>query len=223
MSEEKRTIHIKGVGRVTQPPDTVILSLTLTAFNREYSAAMKIGSQQIEMLRESIVEAGFEADDLKTTNFDVRAVYEDEEIRDGNSKRTRQILSGFECRHDLKLTFDMSNYKLHSAVDAIAGCLSEPKISVAFTVSDEDALTDKILKAAARDAKRKARVLCTAAGVKLGDLIRVDYPCDETIFRREVRFDEQRVLGASTDNNFDFRPDDVDATDSADFIWEIVD
>ena len=225
MSEEKRTIHIKGTGQVTQAPDTVVLSLRLTSNNPEYSATMKIGSQQIELLREAIIEAGFEADDLKTTNFNVRAVYEDEEVRDGNSKHYRQNFVGFECVHDLKLMFDMSNYKLHSAIDAIAKCLSEPKISIAFAVSDTDALIDKILKAAARDAKRKAKVLCTAAGVKLGNLIRIDYPCDESDSRCKIRANEQMVLGVSTDDeiNFDFEPEDIIATDSANFIWEIVD
>ena len=78
MTEEKRTIHIKGTGHAAQIPDTVVLSLTLTAQNKEYSAAMKIGNQQVEMLRETIVEAGFKADELKTANFNVRSIYENE-------------------------------------------------------------------------------------------------------------------------------------------------
>lgn len=221
MSEENRRIHIKGIGRAEQAPDLVVLSLSLTAQNEEYSAAMKIGSQQVEMLREAIVEAGFEAEDLKTVNFDVRALYENEEYRDGNSKRYRQIFVGFECRHDLRLTFDMSNYKLHSAVDTIAKCLSQPKVSVAFTIKDTEAFADKILKSAARDAKRKAKILCTAAGVTLGKLINIDYSRDEINARQEVRFENQAVLGASTDTAFNFQPEDVKATDTVDFLWEI--
>ena len=215
-----RTIHVRGVGRAAQVPDTVVVTLALTARNSEYSAAMKIGSQQVEMLREAIGDVGFDADDLKTTNFDVRIISEDEEYREGNVKRCRQIVVGFECRHDLKLAFDMDSDKLNAAVDAIANCLSSPTISIAFTVKDPDAFADKILTAAARDAERKAKILCAAAGVKLGKLIRVDYPCDE-LTRNEVRLNNQVVLGASTDTAFDFRPDDVTATDAADFVWEI--
>ena len=219
--QDKRTIHIKGVGHAAQVPDTVVLTMTLTARNAEYSAAMKIGSQQIEMLREAIGDVGFDSDDLKTTNFDVQAIYEDEEIREGSSKRYRQILSGFECRHDLKLTFDFDDDKLNAAVDTIANCLSEPRISVAFTVKDTNSFTDKILADAARDALRKAKIFCAAANVKLGKLISVNYPCEDVDVRREVCFKNQAVLGVSTDTAFDFRPDDVTATDSADFVWEI--
>ncbi len=221
MTDEFRRIRIKGIGQAEQAPDLIVLSLTLTAQNVEYAAAVKIGSQQLEMLREAIVEAGFKADDLKTTNFDVRAVYEDEERREGNSKRYRQVLVGFECRHDLRLEFAFNNDKLNAAIDTIAKCLSEPKISIAFTLKDTDAFVEKILKSAARDAKRKAKALCAASGVKLGKLIDIDYSRDEVIVRHEVNFAPQAVLGCSTDKSFDFQPDDVRASDTVEFLWEI--
>lgn len=218
---DKRTIRIKGIGHAAQAPDQVVLSLSLTARNREYSAALTIGSQQVEMLREAIVEAGFKADDLKTTNFDVRTIYEDEEYREGSSKRYRQIFSGFECQHDLQMIFDLNNDKLNAAVDKIAACLSEPKISVAFTIKDTDAFIGKLLKSATRDAKLKARTLCAAAGVKLGNLIEINYSQDATILRNETRFENKAVLGCSSDTAFNFEPDDVQASDTVDFLWEI--
>ena len=220
MTEEKRTIHIKGTGHAAQIPDQVVLSLTLTAQNKEYSAAVKIGSQQVDMLREAIVEAGFKADDLKTINFDVRAIYENEEYRDGSSKRYREIFVGFECRHDLKLTFDFDNDKLNAAVDTIAASLSQPKISIAFTVKDADAFGDKILKSAARDAKRKAKILCAALGVNLGKLLEVNYSWNELTVRRENIICDA-LPAPEEKSSFDFRPDEIKASDTVDFLWEI--
>lgn len=220
MSEDNRRIHIKGIGHVAQAPDTVVLSLSLTAQHSEYSAALKIGSQQLEMLREAIVEVGFKGDDLKTTNFDVRTIYEDEEFREGISKRYRQNFVGFECRHDLRLTFNLDADKLGATVDTIAACLSEPKISIAFTIKDTDAFTDKLLKSATRDAKHKARILCAAAGVKLGRLLEINYSRDEASIRNELRM-ENRVLGCNSDTAFEFQPEDVTMSDTVDFLWEI--
>lgn len=218
MTEEKGKIHIRGIGQVAQVPDLVVLSLTLSAQNSEYAAAMKIGSQQVEMLREAIVEAGFKADDLKTINFNVRAVYENEETKDAGSKRYRQVFAAFECRHDLKLTFDFDNDKLNRALDTIAASLSQPKISIAFTVKDTDALNDKILKSAAKDARRKAKILCAASGVKLGKLLDINYSWDAS------RIQETIVCGecAPVDkNSFDMQPEELIASDSVDFLWEI--
>lgn len=218
MTEEKRRIHIRGIGQAAQRPDRVVLSLTLTAQNKEYAAAMTIGSQQVEMLREAILEAGFKADDLKTTNFNVRALYEDEDYKDGKSTRRRQIFAGFECRHDLKLTFDLDNDKLNRALDTIANSLSQPKISIAFTLKDPDALSDKILKSAARDARRKAKILCTAAGVKLGRLLDINYSWDEARPQETIVYGECAPVGK---NSFDLSPEELTASDTVDFLWEI--
>ena len=217
--QEKGRIHIRGIGRAAQVPDQVVLSLTLTAQNKEYSAAMTIGSQQLEMLREAVVDAGFKADDLKTVNFDVRAIYENEEYKDGNSKRYRQILVGFECRHDLKLTFDFDNKKLNKAVDAIAKSLSQPKISIAFAIRDTDAFNDEILKSAAKDARRKAKILCTASKVKLGRLLDINYSWDEITVKREMPLCAE--YAPAEKNSFDFQPDEIKASDTVDFLWEI--
>lgn len=219
MTEEKRTIHIRGTGHAAQIPDTVVLSLTLTAQNKEYSAAVKIGSQQVDMLREAIVEAGFKADDLKTTNFNVRAIYENEEYRDNTTKRYRQIFVAFECRHDLKLTFEFDNAKLNAAVDTIAASLAQPKISIAFTIKDVDGFSDKILKSAARDARRKAKILCAALGVNLGKLLEINYSWDVLNINRENILCAESAVGAK--NSFDFKPDEIKASDTVDFLWEI--
>ncbi len=217
--EEKRTIHIKGIGHATQAPDQVVLSLTLTAQNKEYSAAMRIGSQQVEMLREAIVEAGFKASDLKTTNFDVRAVYDNEETKDGKSTRYQKVFVGFECRHDLKLTFNLSNDKLNAAVDTIAASLSQPKISIAFTIKNVEAFADKLLKSAAKDAQRKAKILCKASGVKLGKLLSINYSWTEVDVREEMIVCQK--YDATSDSSFDFQPEDIKASDTVDFLWEI--
>ena len=217
---EKGTIHIKGVGYAEQSPDLVILSLTLTAQNKEYSAAMKIGTQQIDMLREAIVDAGFKADDLKTVNFNVRSIYEDEEYKDGKITRNRQVLVGFECRHDLKITFDFDNKKLNKAIDTIASCLSQPKISIAFTIKDTDAFNDEILKSAAKDARRKAKILCAASKVKLGRLVDINYSCNESaVIRQEMPLCAS--YEASRANAFNFQPEEIKASDTVEFLWEI--
>ena len=218
MTEEKRTIRIKGTGYATQIPDLVILSLTLTAQNKEYSAAMKVSSQQVEMLRESIVAAGFKADDLKTINFNVRSIYENEEYREGSSKRYRQIFIGFECRHDLRLTFNFDNDKLNAAVDTIAASLAKPKISIAFTIKDTNALSDKILKSAAKNALRKAKILCAASGVTLGKLLEINYSWDDAVNNETIVCGDCATVEKSS---FDFQPDEIKASDTVDFLWEI--
>lgn len=212
---QERRIHVTGTGHVTKSPDFVVLSLTLSACNTEYADAVKVAAQQIEMLRESLVEAGFNADDLKTANFSVEAKYEREEFRDGNSKRFRETFAGFDCRHDLTLSFDFDAKKIDAALFAVTNCLSQPKIFVTFTVKDTSALYDKILKSAAKDAQRKAKILCAASGVTLGKLVEIIYAPEEFSACREI------AAGAVDNTAFNFRPEDLIVSDTAEFFWEI--
>ena len=212
---QERRIHVTGTGRAAKSPDWIELSLTLSARNKDYAVAVQVAAQQIEMLRESIVEAGFSADDLKTTNFNVEAQYEREEFREGSSKRFRENFVGFDCRHDLILSFDFDDDKLSAALETISACLSQPKISVAFTLKDTAALSDEILKSAAVDAQRKAKILCAASGVKLGKLVEINYAPNDFQMMRTIS------AGASEDATFNFRPEELTASDTAEFFWEI--
>ena len=112
----------------------------------------------------------------------------------------------------------MDNDKLNAAVDTIAVSLAQPKISIAFTIKNADAFHDEILKDAARNARRQAEILCAASGVKLGKLLRVNYSWNEFDIRHEP---VDALLAPSGKNSFDFRPDEIKANDSVDFIWEI--
>ena len=212
---QERRIHVTGTGHAAKSPDFVVLTLTLSAQNKDYAAAVKVAAQQIDMLRESLVEAGFDADDLKTTDFNVEAQYEREEFRDGNAKRFRDVFVGFDCRHDLTLSFDFDGNKLDAALSAVTNCLSQPKVSVAFTLKDSAALSDEILTNAARDARRKAEILCAASGVKLGRLVEINYAPEE--------FSTLRTMSPGTTNYavFNFRPEPLTASDTAEFFWEI--
>ena len=82
-----------------------------------------------------------------------------------------------------------------------------------------DAFNDEILRSAARDARRKARILCSASKVKLGKLLDINYSWNELTVRHE------QVLCAECQTAekaaFDFQPEELKASDTVDFLWEI--
>lgn len=222
---EKRTIKVKGIGHAKATPDCIVLSLSLRAANKAYTKATLIGAQQLEMLQESLEEVGFLSDDLKTTKFSVDAKYETEERCENGRTVYHNVFVEFECLHELKLSFDMDQEKLREAVEAISHCLSQPKISIAFTIKDIAAMRDEIMRTAALDAQRKARILCEASGVKLGELLNINYSWDEVEI---THFLEAPMYCGSADSvgeipQYNFTPDDVEAGDNVSFLWEIED
>ncbi len=67
----------------------------------------------------------------------------------------------------------------------------------------------------------RAEILCDASGVKLGELINIDYNWGEINFYSSTSY----MLSESA--NYDaspmhFNPDDIRIKDSVTFIWEIL-
>ncbi len=167
-----RVITVKGVGKASAKPDYVVISMTLNARDRSYDNAMGLAGQHIQHLTETICAIGFEKSDLKTASFHVRTEYHNVKDRQGNYNR---IFDGYVVEHSLKLEFEFDMRRLSQALSAIAGCLSNPELSIRFTVKDATAVNEEMLRSAAVNARRRAEILCEASGVRLGQLLNVDY------------------------------------------------
>ncbi len=215
-----KVITVKGVGRASVRPNFVEISLSLYSRDDKYDAAMELAAEQIGGLTEAVCAAGFSKTDLKTTDFDVDSVYKTVKDKDGNSS---SVFNGYRVKHRLRLSFDFDSKKLSAALSAVAGSLSNPDLKIRFTVKDPTAVSDAILRSAAENAKRKAEILCEALGAKLGELRNIDYSWREIDIYSHTEYEygeylaAPRMLAAAPD----IEPEDVNASDSATFEWEI--
>ena len=125
--------------------------------------------------------------------------------------------------HYLKLAFDFDMGRLSRTLSAIAGCLSHPQLSIAFTVKDATAINEEMLRSATINAKRKAEILCEASGAKLGNLIAIDYNWGELDIYSHTRFDCcEEAMAPMKACSIDIDPEDIDVSDTATFVWELV-
>ena len=217
-----RTITVKGIGNVSAKPDLVVITMGLESLEKDYERAMQGASKKIKELNESLESVGFEKSSVKTTSFNVDARYESQ--KDGAGNYTR-VFKGFSCSQRLKIEFDLDMKLLALALNAIAGCVAKPELSIRFQVKDPTAISEELLKSATLNAKEKAKILCEALGVQLGDLLSVDYNWGELrIFSRTEFMMAEKCMALPTGASFDdmdFEPDDVDLSDTVTFVWEI--
>ena len=214
-----KTITVKGSGRISVKPDLIVVSMNLESTDVDYEKTMELASEKINELNETLYKVGFEKDSVKTASFNVRTKYEN--VRDKNGVYKNEFC-GYECRHALKVEFDFDTGRLAKVLAVVSGCLAKPEISVAFTVKDPDAVGDELLKAAARDAREKASVLCEASGVTLGELVSIDYNRGEADFRSQTEYAVygcSRAMKSAVD--IDIAPEDIKVNDFASFVWEI--
>ena len=216
-----RTLTVKGIGKASVKPDQVEIRFSLEAKDKNYDMAMTLAAEQISRISTALEQADFEKDSLKTVAFDVQAVYDN--VRDKYQNYTR-VFEGYKCCHTLKLLFDFDFFTLSRALHAIAKSRVNPEIRISFTVKDPDAMNALILQDAATNARQKAGILCHASGVTLGNLVNIHYNWNEVSFvsRTVYDYDSNCIAVGAAPCNIEINPDDINAADSAAFMWEIL-
>lgn len=218
-----RTITVKGVGKASAKPDYVVLSMSLESRNLDYEKAMDIASENIQYLTHLLSKVGYAKDELKTTAFNVRTVYD---RRKDNRGEYQSVFAGFEVSHDLKLGFDFDVMRLSQTLTAISLSTAKPRMSVSFTVKDATAVNEELLRSATANARRKAEILCEASGVVLGPLETIHYNWGEISLYSRTDYDCDDCFCALSEpmaKAVEITPDDIDVSDSATFVWKIRD
>ncbi|MBE6989209.1 MAG: DUF541 domain-containing protein [Ruminococcaceae bacterium] len=213
----ERTLTVRGEARLSLPPDQAVVTMTLESRHTEYDAAMARADGDIESLRGALAAAGFDRDDLKTTDFRVSPEYDYTHDEQGNSRR---VFRGWTCGHTLSLTLDWSAARLSAVLGAVASAQADPELNVAFTVRDRASVSDALLRDAAADARRRAEALAGASGVTLGALVRVVCRRSDESFRSPANLAGGMVRLAKAAP--ELTPADVEVSDSAVFVWEIL-
>lgn len=214
-----RTITVKGIGAVSVKPDLIVLRLSMVTSEYEYDAAMKAAAEKIDFLNKALEAAGFEKKSAKTADFRVCADYD--RLNDGKGNYT-SVFMGYKCRHELKIEFDFDTKRLAKALSEISKCIAKPEISIDFTVKDSSAVSGELLKAAVKNAREKAEILCAASGAKLGELLSIDYNWGELHLYSATDYDvEGKCLMMGAADDMEIEPEEINARDTATFEWEI--
>ncbi len=210
---EKRTLKIKGTGRVLQKPDQIAISFDINSKQSKYSQCLKDLKEKTTLLRENIKGAGLPPENLKTGKLEVDSDYK------WNGKNN--VFNGYKGTHCLSIEFDLDKDLLNKVLDNINESLANTEFKIHFQVKDQEALKAKILESAVTDAKRSAKIISDAAGIKLGKIKEIVYSWAEIYFRSDLDIQKNSFVMADETPQFDIEPDDIDAQDTISIEWEI--
>lgn len=221
----ERIIKVTGKGKLSVKPDTTRLVLSIEGTEHEYDEALSLSSKMTGNVKSTLEKFGFERQDLKTLSFEVEAKYEGYQTKDGSWRRR---FTGYGFNHRLKVEFPSDNERLGRILYALGHCKAKPEIRIEYTVSDPEAVKNKLLAKAVADSKEKAAVLTAAAGVTLGEIMNIDYSWGSIEF--VTRPVEQKLMNmeccmtGGEDNSYDIdiEADDIDVTDTVTVQWAIL-
>ena len=210
-----KTIMVKGIGSVSAKPDMIAVSITQETQTREYDKTMKKAAADLDEIRKAIAGIGHDPAALKTSSFSIDTFYENKRDANGEYKK---YFKGYKCSHRLNFEFNYDTKELSKVLSALAGSEAKPEFSIRFFVKDQDAMKEQMLENAVANAVSKAGVLTKAAGVKLGEILRIDYSWGELEVYSRTRYENQ---WSCFDISMDMEPEDVEANDTVTVAWAI--
>lgn len=162
--KEKNSVEVAGDYSLDVNPDLMSVYFDVETKADTTEEAENLNSKKVENLTEAIIGLGFDEEDLKTENYDIRPDYEYTE--------GKRELTGYVASHSLKISFSANKTDL--AGDIIgAGAESGAGISrINFELSEslQKESKSQAISKAAEDAKIKAESLAEGFDKSVGKL-----------------------------------------------------
>ncbi len=160
----QRHITVSAEGRVTARPDIARLTCGIVTEGAQARDALSGNSASMEKLLSGLKAAGVANADISTTGFDVSPRYE--HPQDGHPPR----ISGYRVSNDVHIVVrDLE--ALGGLLDRLVKLGSNRIGGLSFDVAEAEALRDEARKLAVANARKRAELFATAAGVDLGQVI----------------------------------------------------
>jgi len=164
--DEPRGITVRGVGRVTVPPDQATLSVGVEGRAKTAGQAQSAASTAMSGLIAALDDLGVAPRDRATTSITLEPTY----VYPTDGKPAR--LTGYQARQTLEvLVRDLS--RLGAVLDGTIAAGATQAGSVALGLNDASAAADRARSLAVADALRRAQVIAHAAGVGVGPALHI--------------------------------------------------
>jgi hypothetical protein len=161
-------ITVTGTGTVEAAPDIATLSIGVTTMGETAAAALSANSAQVDAVMARLTAAGIEARDMQTSNLSLNPNWTG---HDGSST-TGPTIAGFVASNMLTVRVRQLD-GLGAVLDAAVADGANTLNGLSFGLADPAPVLDEARKEAVADARARAELLATAAGVKLGRVISI--------------------------------------------------
>jgi uncharacterized protein YggE len=154
----ENTITVSDSGEIYAEPDLAVIDLSVISEAATVTEAMNQNTGKMDTIVARIKGLNVDADDLKTTNFNIYPRYEyiDE----------RRTLAGYEVHQTLNVKI-RELQKASSIIQTATNAGVNQVGNLQFTIDEQDSLKEQAREMAIEKAKAKAKELAKQLGVKL--------------------------------------------------------
>ena len=158
LAETKITVN--GTGEVRVSADTAVISLGVSARDKDVLKAQQQVNEIIAAIRAALIDKGVKEENINTDYINIYPLY------DYDYSGDQEQLSAYNASSTLAIRVsDMEN--VGALIDVCFAAGANTLNGISFSASDtEDAKTEAMKKAVA-DARKKAEILAEASGLKI--------------------------------------------------------
>jgi uncharacterized protein YggE len=213
---------VTGTGKARIAPDQIELTIELYDLNKDYLRMMEDADRHSAEVKSALTSAGFDRKCIKTSQFFVSQEYEwiKESNKDSGEESRKHVFKGFARTEKLVIRFDLDMKVLSKTMIALAQCDATPEFETKFTVKDKDAVSKILLIDATNNARSVAETLAEASKVRLGSLLSLSYCWGKIHLYSDTEYDGTRYKRVRAPEA-DFVQEDIKASDTVTFVWEI--
>ncbi len=165
--DKTKLIYASGTGKVTATPDQAIISLAVETENVNVGVAQQENAVRMDAVVSTLKAAGIAGKDLKTTNYNIIPVTEDDRVMPWSNEKVRF----YRVTNTLMVTLHDVN-RTGEIIDLAVGSGANRVNNLAFTLSDEKGreLRAEALTQAVRQARSDADAVAAALGKTIVDV-----------------------------------------------------
>ena len=149
-------ISVTGTGEVLVPADTAVVSLGVSAADKEVRTAQGTANETIAAIRSALMEGGIAEEDINTDYINIYAMYD----YSAGSER----ITGYNANSTLAIRVKDID-RVGEVIDIAFGAGANTLNGINFSATDTTAAKEKAMRLAVADAQAKAAVLAEAAGL----------------------------------------------------------
>jgi len=164
-----RIITVSGTGEVTARPDQASISLGVVTEAQNARDALNANSQAMRAVFDELEGLDIPEENIRTSNFSINPQYTP--YRQGSNEPRRII--GYQVSNMVSVLFEDMD-KLGLGLDAIVASGANQLHGISFSIGETDALMMAARADAVSDARARAEVLASAAGVELGRVLSIN-------------------------------------------------
>ena len=210
----ERTIIITGKSQLNISPDMIRLSFKIIIQETAYSQVLNFLSDNANSLIDVLTSHGFNTNEIKTTRYTIH--------RWTKYQNGQELNLGYEGEHSLFVEFKIDNAKINEIINHITEKVPCVSINISYSCSKLEQYDKKLLELAIKDAQDKAKFIAKTSGVKLKQILNINYSTQPTNINFGLEYNHLRADKCfATARVPNMTPEDKIVEKSIDMVWEI--